>query len=189
MYESGGGVTERRERRAYSRTGLNALKARVKVHGLQAVDRRTAGARELLAWRTQLIADLGGQDALTAAQGALVDMAARTWLYIGSVDLWLLEQRSLVNLRRRSLLPVVRERQQLVDSLARLLTTLGLERRARKVPDLREYVEARYGTSESRAANGAGERAQAQDAAPAADAATTPRDPAAGRAEGGAWSV
>ena len=146
MYEPRGGVTERR---AYSRTGLNALKARVKIRGLQAIDRRTAGAQELLAWRGQLIADLGGQEALTAAQGALVDAATRTWLYVSSVDAWILEQRSLVNARRRVLLPVVRERQQLVDSLARILTTLGLERRAQKVPALAEYLRENYGSKEA----------------------------------------
>ena len=33
------------ERRAYSRHGLNALKARVKVRGLQAIDHRTGPGR------------------------------------------------------------------------------------------------------------------------------------------------
>lgn len=132
-------------RRSYSRSGLNALKARVKLRGLDAIDRRTAGARELIAWRAGVIADLGGEAELTTTKRTLIDAAARTWLYIACVDAFLLEQRSLVNLRRRSLLPVVRERGHLVDSLARLLGQLGLERRAQKVPDLSTYLSTHYG--------------------------------------------
>jgi hypothetical protein len=41
------------------RTGLNALKAQVKVRGLQAIDRRTSAARALLGWRKDLLDDLG----------------------------------------------------------------------------------------------------------------------------------
>ncbi len=42
------------------RTGLNALKARVKVRGLAAIDKRTAAARALLDWRRELLVDLRG---------------------------------------------------------------------------------------------------------------------------------
>src|SRR5688572_3139349 len=54
-------------RRTYSRTGLNALKARVKVRGLVAIDRRTAAARDLIAWRNELVRHLGGGVEVTAA--------------------------------------------------------------------------------------------------------------------------
>lgn len=138
-----------KERRAYSRTGINTLKQRVKVRGLMAIDRRTKGAQELLEWRAQLYADLGGEAEVTAAQRALIESAARTLLFIGTIDAWLLEQDSLVNRRSRALFPVVRERQQLVDSLTRILTALGLERRAKKVPDLETYLRQRYGAGDS----------------------------------------
>lgn len=59
---------------------------------------------------------------------------------LDSIDAWLLVQPSLVNLRRRALLPVVRERQQLADALARYLGQLGLERRGKPVPDLASYL-------------------------------------------------
>jgi hypothetical protein len=66
-------------------------------------------------------------------------------LYLRVVDTWILEQRSIVIRRRRSLLPVVRERQQLVDSFARILGQLGLERHSRRVPTLQEYLSKQYG--------------------------------------------
>lgn len=135
------------ERRAYSRHGLNVLKARVKVRGLTSIDRRTAAARALLAWREELLADLGGREAVSAQQFTLVELATRTKLYVDSLDAWIVEQHSLVNARKRAVLPVVRERQQLVDSLVRILTSLGLERRAKPVPNLRDYIAQRAGAT------------------------------------------
>jgi len=129
------------ERRPYSRHGLNALKARVKVRGLAAIDTRTVAARELLDWRQELLADLGGEDAVSAQQKALVDMAVRTRLYINHADAFLLEQHSLVNGKRRSLIPLVKERQALVDSLVRILGQLGLERKARPAKTLTQVLE------------------------------------------------
>ena len=93
-------AARRRARRPYSRTGLNALKARVKVRGLDAIDKRSAAARALLAWRRDLIADLGGEDSLSAQQRVIVDLAARTKLYVDSLDAWLMQPPSLVLNRR-----------------------------------------------------------------------------------------
>jgi hypothetical protein len=107
-----------------SRHGLRALKARVTVRGLQALDHRTVAARGLLAWRSDLVDDLGGEAEVSAQQMALVEAAVRTRLYVEHLDAWIMEYGSLVNARRRSVHPVVRERQQLVDSL--LLRAHGL---------------------------------------------------------------
>ena len=57
-----------------------------------------------------------------------------------SLDDWLLRQASLVT-RKRTVLPVLLQRQQLGDSLARMLERLGLERlglerRARDATDI-----------------------------------------------------
>ena len=126
--------------RAYTRHGLNALKARVKVRGLTAIDMRTAAAQALLAWRRELIADLGGEEAVSAQQRMLIELAARTRLYVDSIDAWIMEQPSLVNARKRSVHPVVLQRQQLADALARYMTQLGLERKAREAKDLKSYL-------------------------------------------------
>jgi hypothetical protein len=122
-----------------SRHGLHTLKARVAVRGLQALDTRSAGARALLAWRRELLEDLGGETNVSAQQMALVEAAVRTRLYVDTADAFIMEH-GLVNARRKSVHPVVRERQQLVDSLARLLGMLGLERR--KVTKHRSTLEA-----------------------------------------------
>src|SRR2546427_4707084 len=71
---------------ARSRSGLRALKSRVTVRGLTAIDRRTAAARALFDWRRAVLDDLGGEHTITAARLALVEIAVRTRLYLDHVD-------------------------------------------------------------------------------------------------------
>ena len=71
-------------------------------------------------------------------------MTVRTRLYVDSLDAWMMEQESLVNRKRKSVLPVLRECQQLVDSLARILGQLGLERKAKPIPALAQYIAEKY---------------------------------------------
>jgi hypothetical protein len=65
--------------RPYSRTGLNALKTRVKLRGFGAIDRRTVGARLALAFKSDLVAALGGEADLSPQRRKLVDLPT-TWL-------------------------------------------------------------------------------------------------------------
>lgn len=136
-------------RRVYQRHGLRSLQTALKTVG----DREgwleglgEVGAT-LQAWQADLVADLGGEAAVSAQERAVVELAVKTHLLLESVDRWLLEQPSLVNKSRRQLFPVVLQRQQLADALARYMTQLGLRRRAKPVPSLQEYLAARYGGS------------------------------------------
>ncbi len=123
-----------------TRHGLVALKARVAVRGLHAIDMRTAAAQALVAWRNELLAALGGVENVSPQKMVLVDAVTRTRLYIDHVDGFLMSQPSLLNKRKKALLPVLRERQQLVDSLSRLLAQIGLERIPRPIPSLEAYI-------------------------------------------------
>jgi hypothetical protein len=58
--------------------------------------------------RDELIGDLGGDTAISTQRRALVDLVVRRKLMLDSIDAWLLKRPSLVNVRKRSLLPVVR---------------------------------------------------------------------------------
>jgi hypothetical protein len=137
--------TARKRHREYSKSGLWSLKAAVKVLGGRAIDRRTKVGQALEAWREDLIADLGGREALSVQKLALVDVALKTKLLLDSVDVWILGQKSLVNARRKSLLPVVRERALLVSAFQSVLRDLGLERVPGETPRLRDYLRARSG--------------------------------------------
>jgi len=129
--------------------GLTTLKQAVKGLGGRVIDKRTTLGKALGEWRTDLIQDLGGKESISTQQEALVDLTVKSKLILDSIDAWLLTQRSLINARKRSLLPAVRERQQLADGLARYLGQLGLERRTKEVPSLTEYLNTRYGSPET----------------------------------------
>jgi hypothetical protein len=130
-------------KRQYSKHGLTTLKSAVKKLGARAIDRRTRTGRALAAWGADIVADLGGRDAVSTSQAALIDLAVRTKLMLDSVDAWILAQKTLVNSRKKSLLPVVRERQSLAAHLQSLLKDLGLERKAKQLPSLEEYLRGR----------------------------------------------
>lgn len=123
----------KKDTRTYSKHGLTSLKAAVKGLGGRVIDRRTTLGKALAQWRASLVLDLGGNDAISTQRGALIDLCVKSKLILDSIDAWILTQPSLINARRRSLLPVVRERQALADGLAKYLKDLGLERRAKKI--------------------------------------------------------
>lgn len=128
--------------------GLTVMKRAVKKLAERTIDGRTTVGKALGQWRGDLIADLGGRENISTQQAAIVDLAVKSKLLLDSIDAWLLTQPSLIDKRRRALLPVVRERQQIADALARHLGQLGLERRVRRVPSLGEYVAQRYGAND-----------------------------------------
>jgi hypothetical protein len=115
------------------RHGLTRLKAAVRRLGGRVVDRRTTLGKALAEWRQELIQDLGGSDAVSTQEKAVIELAVKTKLLLDSIDAWLLSQPSLVNARRRTLHPVVVQRQQLADALARYMNMLGLKRRRERL--------------------------------------------------------
>jgi hypothetical protein len=86
-------------RRRYSRHGLNAAMARISLRGYKAIDRRTVAAREMLAFRDEIVSALGGEAELSPQRRRLVDLAARALLYLDHLDAWLGQQRSLIRQR------------------------------------------------------------------------------------------
>jgi hypothetical protein len=122
------------------KAGLDPLQRFVDVRGLTGLDARRTAMRAVRAWQRALIADLGGEQNISTQKRTLLEMATRTRLYIEHVDSWLMTQDSLINKRARKLFPIVQQRQALVDSLARILSQLGLERQAKPIPTLQEYL-------------------------------------------------
>lgn len=111
-----------------ARTGLRPLIRAVSARGIQAIDRRTAAYRTAMRWRTELADSLGGEQGLSAQQMTLIDGASRMRLYLDHIDSFLLEQQTLINKRSRRMIPLVRDRIALADSLNRYLAMLGLQR-------------------------------------------------------------
>jgi hypothetical protein len=94
--------------------------------------------------REALIADLGGRDQCTTAQLAMVDLVVAAWWKLDSVTGYLLTLPSLVDKRHRRVWQVVKDRAALASQLQSLLRDIGLERRAKKVLELDEYVRQNY---------------------------------------------
>jgi len=88
------------------------------------------------------VQDLGGEDAVSAQQMALLELAIRTKLLLDGLDAWLLGQgRESIDKKKRRLWPIVRERMAPSDSLSRYLQALALERRTPPPEDLTAYLE------------------------------------------------
>jgi hypothetical protein len=119
---------------------------RPKLHGYRElrdlvrrrVDGRSAVGVALRRFQRDLTDDLGGSP--SRAQLAIIQTVSRTWLLLTSLDDWLSRQPSIVNVKKRQLLPIVLQRQTLADSLLRHLAALGLERKPRPVESLEEYI-------------------------------------------------
>lgn len=122
--------------------GVSLMKRALKAGGTRALDRRTRVSKALDQWRDQLVSDLGGSEQISTQQRAIINVAVKTKLLLDSIDAWLLQQPSLINLRKRAVHPVVLQRQQLADSLIRAMVQLGLERKAKVLPSLSDYLNA-----------------------------------------------
>ena len=126
-------VTKRRRPVSYLRSGLYAkpdLPAPDTPIGAILAERRAA-----------LISDLGGNP--STAQLALIDLALRTWCLLDATDAFLLSLPSIVDKRHRRVWQVVLDRQRLAASLEATLCRLGVERRAKKVETLQDFIAAR----------------------------------------------
>jgi hypothetical protein len=82
--------------------GLTELRRAVQTLGNRVISRRTKVGRALAAWRSELLTDLGGIEAVSTQELALVEEAVKTKLILDSVDAWLLSQPTLFGgVRRR----------------------------------------------------------------------------------------
>jgi hypothetical protein len=127
-------------RKKPAKPGLRGLMVRVKARGTQAVDRRTVAYKAVKEWREALITALGGETEVSPQRATLIELATRTRLYLDHVDAFILEQKTLVNRRKKIIFPIVLQRQQLADSLQRMLITLGLDRLPKPVPTMADLL-------------------------------------------------
>src|SRR6266704_2451218 len=127
-----------RAKRAYLHHGHEALKAaldRVAEGEDWTLKLGTVGAA-LRTLRAELLESIGGAESASPQQQMLVSLIVRTHLLIESADRFILAMPSPVNRQKRTLFPVIEQRQRLVDSMARLLGQLGLDRKRRPAPSL-----------------------------------------------------
>jgi hypothetical protein len=94
------------------------------------------------ALRAELVADVGGDEVVTAAQRMLIDAAVVEWWKFQHVGRYLatLPDGALVNKQKHRVHRVVRDHSQIGGRLVQILSALGLERRAVPVQDIRQQL-------------------------------------------------
>jgi hypothetical protein len=142
---------------------LNATMARIKVRGLSVIDKRSLAARAMLEWKAQLIEDLGGEEAISAQERALVELATRSRLIVEHLDAFLLSQKSLIDRRKRSVYPVVQARNSAANALVNHLCALGLGKREKPVKSLAEYIAERESKGDEHLAGDGGPEVICED--------------------------
>jgi hypothetical protein len=123
--------------------GLYAARRAMTEFGLRAIDGRSAVGIALREFRAGIVQDLGGEDALSTQQHAVLDVVVREKLMLDSIDAFILQQPSLVLKRKKSLLPIVRERACIAESFVRNLQLLGLYRVPPPKPTLADVLAKR----------------------------------------------
>jgi hypothetical protein len=136
-------------KRSYLPHGLSALDGALKrvEEGEDWTERLGPVGAALREMRAELLDAIGGEDVASPQQHMLVDLITRTHLLIESTDRFILTMQSPVNKQKRALFAVVEQRQRLVDSQARLLGQLGLDRRPRPTPRLADLLAAKATTT------------------------------------------
>jgi hypothetical protein len=123
-----------------SRHGLRALRTKVQIRGTTGIDYRSAGAKELRAWRDEIVAALGGPAAVSPQRKTLIELACRSRAWLDECDAYLFSLKSIIVRRRKCLVPLVMQRMAIAAELARLLDKLGLDFAARPVTTINSSV-------------------------------------------------
>jgi hypothetical protein len=71
----------------------------------------------------------------------VVDEFIKRFVMLESIDAWLFTQPQLLNKNRKTLYPIVIQRMTIGDGMLRCLRELGLERKAKQIPDIQDYLK------------------------------------------------
>jgi hypothetical protein len=117
--------------------GLHAMRRTLTTLTTSRLDGRSKVAVAARMFKQDIANDLGG--GLSRAQEAILEDAAQTWVIRSALDDYIMRQPALVT-KKRTLIPVVRERMQVAEHLAKQLERLGLERKPKPIETLEEYM-------------------------------------------------
>lgn len=106
---------------------------------MRQIDGRSALSQSLAKYRAELLSSLGGAENLSAMETTIVEMCAKDWLLVQTIDAYIL-QTGAFNKKRRQAYALTVQRMQIADSLTRRLQALGLQRRAKPVLSLSDYL-------------------------------------------------
>ena len=120
---------------------LDTVESAAKKAGGSWLDQLGAVGVTLREYRSALIQDLGGEDAISTAQRMAVDIIVRDKLLLDSIDAFVLGLKSPINKSRRAPFDIVTKRFSMAHGVMTRLQMLGLERRARPVTGALELMK------------------------------------------------
>ncbi len=123
-------------KRDYSNSGVNSLRkalstrhrGKLRCMVMDKLDKRSRFARVLEEWRSGVIESRGGVDAFTPQMHTILDAIITDMILLAQLDTYLRTLPSIVNHRKRAVLPVVEQRMRIADSLIKHLQAIGLDR-------------------------------------------------------------
>jgi hypothetical protein len=128
--------------------GAQKCNSNAKKHGLYGADARRVDLRRredraVFETLRAIEGDLGGTDEISSQQRVVLESIGRKLRDLLKLEAYLESGISIINKRRRCLIPAVLEKHRILESIRRDLETIGLERRQPKALDLRAYLEKR----------------------------------------------
>jgi len=101
----------------------------------------SSGGEQLRKRFHELLKHCGGEHVVSAVRRRLIERVVFTEYQLDCLDLYLVELGPrIVNRRKRTLIPIVRERNALVSTLAKLYDQIGLDPTKPPIPTLAEYM-------------------------------------------------
>lgn len=124
----------------------NAAKHHLYSRDAGKVDLRRREDRAVVQTLAALEADLGD---VSAQEALILAGIGRKLRDLAKIEEYLDGLSSIVNKRRKDLLPIVAKKHQLLESIRRDLESIGLRRRTKDVPDIGRYLSERYGAQDA----------------------------------------
>jgi hypothetical protein len=113
--------------------GHHSRKVKLTDVGLMDISQQNGPGRLIAQKAEAIFHDGGGRENFSELKQDLVSRYLITELLIQSLDRWLLEQKSLVNRRKKAAFPILAERSRLTETSLKLAQAIGLDRRAAPV--------------------------------------------------------
>jgi hypothetical protein len=137
------GGAPKRNRNAV-KSGHYARKLQLQSVSFSQLHANSAGGIQLLERRNELVEHCGGEPHISAITRRVIERTCFTEYLIDHLDFYVIQLGPhIVNKRRRAVLPILLERNRMIDTLLKLYDKLGYSPTARPIPSLQEYLASK----------------------------------------------
>ena len=123
--------------------GYYRRKIKLEAVSFEDLNFSSSGGEQLPKRFIELLNHCGGEHLVSAVRRRIIERVVFTEYQLDCLDLYLVELGPrIVNRRKRTLIPIVRERDALVSMLRKLYDQIGLDPTKPPIPTLAEYMAA-----------------------------------------------